>query len=1229
MPIFDLALYGRMADPTHDSAAMLQPPGPFVPLPVADQMAKAAALLYDVEIPELTPDISEVVDQLNIIVAAIADSGLMLWASPIVYFRTECGFGTYLQDVSEHRVSDWNSFLFDTLDIEATAPWRRPIYRGGPITDYDARPGYAWRFFNHFGIDIYDASGGRGVYGLFDGFFPGKYYPDIDDTTDLGIGIISSTSFSITWDHTATVKPKIGFYLLLNGARVPGKEALVDVLDGVHTFTGLIAGTTYDVSGYLMDRYNQSSTASILSVTTLGGGAPSAPIVTYDLTDVSLGIVTLSWLPISDAVSYTFYVDGGVKQEGITVTTITKTDITPGTYTMQVSAVNAAGEGPLSTPETIIVPEPIPNAPSGLQIDEKSSTTATLSWAHIGVAAYFNIYRGGILDGSANNVQGIQPFYTFTGLSPSTEYSVEVTAVNGDDVESAKSDALSFETTPDIPLPTAPTGVTATNPYSSGFTVSWTASDASGYKLYRYEHGSSTILEVVQDVLGTSYTFTNLPPPPTELGSQQWDVRVRAYNAAGESALSDPPLLVVTTNIPECPSIIDRSTVFNGFTVTWADLSWNPDINGILVRLDGIAQTPVGAGTPVISKATISATFENIPAGTYALTVISFNELNGTHIECDALEPITPETLVISASGFLDAPTGVTVLNAYSTGFKVSWDPVANATSYKINIDSSGFSEPRVYDALVTQCDVSGLPAPISFGGTRDYVVTVVAKSGAVTSDPSESVFGTVTYVPPAVTGVTVTDLSDDGFTLNWNSVAENPNVTNIEVLVSSVSERILARNAVSTSYSGIPALSTPYTVSIRTYNSVAGTRSSVYVVEVYVPPRPLQPTGVVYDSTSPNIILNWETAQGAKYYRFVFDGSYQINGGMYVNPYFPPDPAADAQTYTFASLYPPSKLFTLGIEPYNDMGVMGPASHPLEIAAYPGPLTVRTGYITQNSIEVIWISTTENNARYTVRLYDENGNPLNTIYDEPGPTYTFTPLAISTTYKIGITPSNDYGTGTESIAPAKTLIYSGSGFTRKFFSGEPLAAGTAASTVFAGVETGTATTIEGVPRVDGWIVAYNEPEVKATWFVQFKITWSNLTQRILLGTNADDGFLVRYRETGTTPWNIICDSWKTYPGHGLGGQLRYTLPFTLEQSKTYEFQVVTCNYLGVTQCRIFALAAPTEPIVVENGTYTFAPPGTAGSVYNAGTSPYAYDSDVLDSLTLTEVNFSQYMVTP
>ncbi|MER7047800.1 glycoside hydrolase family 18 protein [Streptomyces jumonjinensis] len=86
-------------------------------------------------------------------------------------------------------------------------------------------------------------------------------------------------------------------------------------------------------------------------------------------------------------------------------------------------------------------PVQIPAVPTGLTAGSPGSTSVPLSWNPVPGATGYNVYRGGAKVTSASS-----PSATVTGLTPSTPYSFQVTAVNSAG-ESAKSTAVSATTT--------------------------------------------------------------------------------------------------------------------------------------------------------------------------------------------------------------------------------------------------------------------------------------------------------------------------------------------------------------------------------------------------------------------------------------------------------------------------------------------------------------------------------------------------------------------------------------------------------------------------------------------------------------------------------------------------------------------------------------------------------------------------------------------------------------
>lgn len=81
-------------------------------------------------------------------------------------------------------------------------------------------------------------------------------------------------------------------------------------------------------------------------------------------------------------------------------------------------------------------------APTGLTVTGTTGTTASLSWSAVGGAASYNVYRGGTKVGSATGTS-----YTDTGLTPGTNYTYTVAAVDSSGSVGTQSSAVPATTT--------------------------------------------------------------------------------------------------------------------------------------------------------------------------------------------------------------------------------------------------------------------------------------------------------------------------------------------------------------------------------------------------------------------------------------------------------------------------------------------------------------------------------------------------------------------------------------------------------------------------------------------------------------------------------------------------------------------------------------------------------------------------------------------------------------
>lgn len=147
-----------------------------------------------------------------------------------------------------------------------------------------------------------------------------------------------------------------------------------------------------------------------------------------------------------------------------------------------------------------------PTVPTGLQAAAANYSTVNLTWNAssdpVGVAGY-RVYRNGTEVGTTSTTS-----YSDGNLSPSTNYSYTVSAYDTVGNASAQSGAVSV-TTPAIPLPSVPTGLTASVAGNTQINLSWSASSDSGgpgiagYKVYR--NGSE-----IGTTASTSYSDTGV-----------------------------------------------------------------------------------------------------------------------------------------------------------------------------------------------------------------------------------------------------------------------------------------------------------------------------------------------------------------------------------------------------------------------------------------------------------------------------------------------------------------------------------------------------------------------------------------------------------------------------------------------------------------------------------------------------------------------------------------------
>jgi len=284
-----------------------------------------------------------------------------------------------------------------------------------------------------------------------------------------------------------------------------------------------------------------------------------------------------------------------------------------------------------------------PGAPTNLAVntDTVTDTTATMTWTAptTGTFDKYNIYRlvnptlqSTIADAVfVESVSSTLSTYTYTGLTPATNYVLGLAAVNtiaNPDVEGPKTAVQALITT-DAAAPTAPASPTSVAVNQADVThnsikMTWTAPTTGTFDKYNIYYiknpsGSPTFLDatfIAQINSGvTEYTYTALD------ADTNYIVGLTAVNTTPNPDLESNPALttsVINTDIapPNAPTNIVIDT--DNITDTEIPISWTAPATG---------NAPVAYIVYYVENPTLPINFESaipsapIPAGTTSYTI--------------------------------------------------------------------------------------------------------------------------------------------------------------------------------------------------------------------------------------------------------------------------------------------------------------------------------------------------------------------------------------------------------------------------------------------------------------------------------------------------------------------------------------------------------------------------------------------------------------------------------
>ncbi len=439
-------------------------------------------------------------------------------------------------------------------------------------------------------------------------------------------------------------------------------------------------------------------------------------------------------------------------------------------YTFTVTATNAVGTGPSSSPSSPVTPATVPGAPT-ISNATGGNASATVTWAAPASNGGSTItgYTVTAADSthSANGGQCTTSgslSCTVSGLTNGDSYTFTVTATNT--IGTGSPSAASKTVTPSPILPGAPTGVSAANAQNASSKVSWTApADNGGSAISAYTVTAADATTSANG--GQTCKWTSGPLNCTVSGltnGDRYTFTVTATNAVGTGAASGASNVVIPATVPGAPTIGTATPGNQSATVTWSAPSTNGGnaITGYTVTAADSTTPANGGQTCKWTSGLLTCTLTGLTNGdTYQFTVTATNAL-GTGAASSPSTPVIPAAVP-------GAPTIGTATRGNASA-KVTWTaPTDNGspiTGYVITPYRGSSSQTAVSVGAVSSTTVPGLVN----GDT--YTFTVTARNSVGLGAPSAASNSVVPATVPGAPSIVATNIGPAVVTLSWNAPA-------------------------------------------------------------------------------------------------------------------------------------------------------------------------------------------------------------------------------------------------------------------------------------------------------------------------------------------------------------------------------------------------------------------------------------------------------------------------
>ena len=649
--------------------------------------------------------------------------------------------------------------------------------------------------------------------------------------------IAGNSEASLTWGAV----PDATRYALYRGTASGGPYSFVAETQGTgYADHGLGNGSTYYYVVTALNADGQSSYSSQVNVTP---NTTVLPAPTGLTTVPGNGEVSLSWNPVTSAVSYNIYratARGGPytllspTAPGPSFTDKGLTNSTPYFYVVQTMSTNAGAysDEVYATPSSLL-----PVAPATFTVTP-GSTWASLSWSASDGATAYLVYRG-TKTGGPYSFAALPNTNTYedTGLPNGTTYYYVVAAVNANGRSAFSAEAGVAVSANEKPHAAVLTALS----FDKSVWLSWSGSfGAISYTVYRSTTSSGPYTDL--GIKDSIYSDTGLSN-----GTTYYYV-VDAHNASitvarsNEVAVTPAIALPAPTNVAVTPGN------------TQATVTWDP-VPGAANYKVFVATSPGGEAISIsdfLSGPSYNAAFLTNGQPYYFRVQSSGGSWSAYSAEVNT----TPlGTLPLAPTNLIATPG--------NTQLSLTWTAVSGATGYKVyrKTEGSAWSSAPI-----------GSPTATLFTDTEltngmKYYYSIAAVNADGTGAWSYETSGTPTAVAlPAPTNVAVTPGNTQA-TVTWDPV---PGAANYKVFVATSpgGEAISISDFLSGPSYNAAFLTNGQPYYFRVQSS--GISWSAYSTEVNATPLvtlPLAPTNLIATPGNTQLSLTWAAVTGATGY--------------------------------------------------------------------------------------------------------------------------------------------------------------------------------------------------------------------------------------------------------------------------------------------------------------------------------------------------------------------------